>query len=169
MSAGACNDDIDMLYASHGAWLREWLRRRMGCAWRADDLAHDAFCKLIERPRTESLREPRAFLASIARCLVIDDARRARVERTFLDTHSAIMAGAAAPSPEQVVAAIEELTAIVKTLETLPDRARRAFLFARVDGLSHAEIAARLGVSKSRVKQYVARCYARCYAAAYPD
>lgn len=159
--------DIEVLYDSHISWLRDWLRRQTRCSHRAEDLAQDTFSKVIERQPTGPLRDPRAFLATIARCLLIDDARRSRVERAFLEAHEAIMAGACAPDAEQIVAAIEELRIVMAALEEMPERARSAFLLARVDGLGHAEIAARLGVSKSMVKQYVAKAYACCYAAAY--
>ena len=109
----------------------------------------------------------RPYLVAVARRLLIDEARRAEVERTFLEAHAALMLGATAPCPERIAAAIGELNLVLRELSTLSERARRAFLLARVDGVAHAQIAVQLGVSKSMVKQYVAKGYARCYAAAY--
>ncbi|WP_049019952.1 sigma factor, partial [Burkholderia cenocepacia] len=39
--------EIDALYADHHAWLRGWLSRKLGCAHRAADLAHDTFVRLL--------------------------------------------------------------------------------------------------------------------------
>lgn len=167
MTTGAGAIDIDGLYSSHADWLRGWLRKYTRCSERAADLAQDTFCKLVESRTADSPRNPRPYLATVARRLMIDEARRAEVERTFLEAHAALMAGVTAPCPERIAAAIDELSAVLRELETLSYRARRAFLLARLDGLSHADIAAELKVSKSMVKQYVAKGYACCYAAAY--
>lgn len=159
--------DIETLYTTHAAWLRRWLMRRTRCSQQAADLAQDTFCKLIEAGAGIAVRDPRPYMVTVARRLLIDDARRRRVEAAFLDAHAVVLAGAMEASPEQVAAAVDELTAIALVLEALPDRVRRAFLLSRIEGLGHAEIAAELGVSKSMIKQYVARAYAHCYALAY--
>lgn len=164
---GAPASDVEGLYSSHSDWLRGWLSRYTRCSERAADLAQDTFCKLMESRAVAAPDSPRPYLATVARRLMIDAARRANVERTFLEAHATVMAGSTAPCPERIVAAIGELSLVLYQLETLSERARRAFLLARLDGLPHAEIAAELGVSKSMVKQYVAKGYACCYAAAY--
>ena len=167
MLASAAPHDIDALYAAHSAWLRGWLGQRTRCSDRAADLTQDTFCKLIESRPTDAPRDPRPYLATIARRLLIDDVRRAKVERLFLESYETLGDSDSAPSPERIVSAVEELMSVVRALDALPDRVRRGYLLARIEGLSHAEIAQRLGVSKSMVKQYVAKGYARCYAAAY--
>jgi RNA polymerase sigma factor (sigma-70 family) len=167
MTTHAAAIDLSVLYSSHGAWLRGWLRRYTRCSERAADLAQDTFCKLIESRAAEAPHNPRAYLATVARRILIDEVRRAEVERTFLEAHAALVAGTTAPCPERIAAAIAELSVVMRELETLSERARQAFLLARLDGMPHAAIAARLGVSKSMVKQYVAKGYARCYGAAY--
>lgn len=45
-----------------------------------------------------------------------------------------------------------------------PDQPR-AYLLSQIDGLTYADIAAELGVSVSRVRQYMAQALARCYVA----
>ena len=42
--------DLHALYSDHHGWLLGWLRRRLGNAADAADLAHDAFLRLIVRP-----------------------------------------------------------------------------------------------------------------------
>jgi RNA polymerase sigma-19 factor, ECF subfamily len=159
--------DIERLYVSHRAWLCGWLRRQTRSPERAADLAQDTFCKVMESSTEATLHSPRPYLATIARRLLIDDTRRRNVELVFLEAHAAVASGEAGPCPERIAAAIGELTAIVRELERLSERARRAFLLARLDEMSHAEIAAELGVSKSMVRQYVAKGLLCCYAAAH--
>jgi RNA polymerase sigma-70 factor (ECF subfamily) len=159
--------EIEALYASHADWLNAWLRRQTRCPQKAADLVQDTFCRLVNRPDSHPPRVPRTYLATIARRLLIDDARRAKIERAFLDTQFLLTDGAYEPGPDQVAEAIRELMEVTQALDALPERVRRAYLLSRLDGRSHAEIATELGVSKSMVKQYVAKAYGRCYAAAY--
>ncbi|MCW3937997.1 sigma factor-like helix-turn-helix DNA-binding protein, partial [Pseudomonas aeruginosa] len=46
---------------------------------------------------------------------------------------------------------------------------RSAFLYSRLDGMPHAEIAERLGVSVPRVRQYLAQGLRQCYIALYGE
>ncbi|MFV3129028.1 sigma-70 family RNA polymerase sigma factor [Niveispirillum sp. KHB5.9] len=162
--------DFDAFYRDHANWLAVWLRRHARCGHRAADLAQDTFCRLLERPDLSMPDNPRRYLATVARRLLIDDSRRQASERAFLEAYCLLLDGEEAPSPERVAMAVAELAALARLLEELPPKPRRAFLLNRLDGLSYAEISAELGVSVSMVKQYLARALAHCYRAAYgPD
>jgi RNA polymerase sigma-70 factor (ECF subfamily) len=160
--------DIAALYTDHHAWLHNWLRRRHGCTQRAADLAQDTFCRLLEWPELTLTEHPRRYLATVARRLLIDDSRRARAECSFLEAWT-LLADTAAPSPERIATAIDELAAIAQLLDGLPAKARRAFLLSRLDGLGYREIAAELDVSTSMVKQYIARVLSHCYALVWSE
>ena len=54
-------------------------------------------------------------------------------------------------------------------LAKLSSKARSAFLHSRLDGMTHAEIAERLGVSVPRVRQYLAQGIRQCYIALYGE
>lgn len=167
MSAAMSN--IGALYASHADWLHDWLRRRMRCPQKAADLTQDTFCRLLERPDAALPRTPKSYLATIAGRLIIDDARRAKVETALLEAHALLTGDDAHPGPDRIAEAIDELLIVTRALNLLPERARRAYLLSRLEGWSHAEIAHALGVSKSMIKQYVAKAYAHCYAATYGE
>ena len=155
---------ITELYSNHHGWLQGWLRKKLGCAHSAADFAHDTFCRLLSLPEPIELREPRAFLVTTATRLVIDHSRRASIERAYLETWAILQSEACASSPEQHQEAIDTLMAIVVLLEGLPEKVRQAFLLSRLEELPQAEIAERLGVSVSMVKQYMARAMMHCYA-----
>lgn len=72
-----------------------------------------------------------------------------------------------APSAEQLTIISETLAAIAKMLDALPEKCQKAFLMSRLDGMRHSEIASTLGVSKSRVKQYMAKAMLHCYQLSY--
>jgi len=160
---------LHRLYVAHHPWLQDWLRWRVGCPHEAADLAQDTFTRLLQAlargtlPDPHLLRQPRAFLATTARRLLIDEVRRREIERACLEALAHTRAHeASVPSPEEVLAVAQQLCALAVLLEGLPDKARAAFLLYRLDGLRQAEIAAELGVSVSRVKQYVAQAMLHC-------
>jgi RNA polymerase sigma-70 factor (ECF subfamily) len=55
------------------------------CVQDASDLAQDTYMRLL-RQCPEELQEPRAFLATVARSVLIDHCRRMSLERAYLET-----------------------------------------------------------------------------------
>lgn len=162
MSTAACSQDqITALYTEHHGWLQGWLRKKLGCSHRAADFAHDTFLRLLDRDEPVSLREPRAFLTTVAKGLVANHFRRQKIEQAWLDT-LARLPEAETPSPEVRAELIETLLEIDRRLDALGPMIRRAFLLSQLDGLPQVEIAAQLGVSVPTVKRYVARALVAC-------
>lgn len=124
--------------------------------------------RLLGREELKSPREPRAFLVAIAKGLLFDYFRRAALEQAYL-TELMLVPEAEQPSAEEQQMILEDLKNIDRLLGKLSSKARAAFLYNRLDGLSHAEIAERLGVSVPRVRQYLAQGIRQCYIALYGE
>ncbi|MET0335072.1 MAG: sigma-70 family RNA polymerase sigma factor [Rhizobacter sp.] len=144
------------LYANHHGWLYGLLRKKLGCSHRAEDLAHDTFLKVLVSKATPALREPRAFLTTVAHGLVVSHWRRQELEQAYVAA-AEIGASSLASSPEARSMALEELCQIDAMLDGLPAKARQAFLLSRMDGLTYDEVALELGVSERMVKKYMAQ------------
>lgn len=157
---------VQTLYSHHHGWLQAWLRRRLGCTDDASDLAQDTFVRLLGRPAQslapEAMREPRAYLVTVARGLLIDFWRRGELERAYLED-LAHQTPALQPSPEERLAAVQMLQAVDALLRALTPRTREAWLLSRLDGLTQAEIAGRMQVSVPRVRQYLASALRQAY------
>lgn len=153
---------IEHLYVEHHGWLQGWLRQRLNNAADAADLAHDTFVRVLQRRQAPSLLEPRAYLRTIARGLVIDLWRHRDIEQAWLETVAQLPEGEA-PSPEVTALAIEALVAIDRLLDALPTRMRSIFLMAQLDGLPCPRIAERMGVSLSTVERDLAKALRHCY------
>lgn len=151
---------IATLYADHHRWLQSWLRGKLGCAHHAADLAHDTFLRILSA-HPVAIDEPRAYLTTIARGLLVDHWRRRKLETAWLETLAALPP-AAMPSPEARALALEALVKIDALLDALKPRVRAAFLLAQLDGLSYREIGARLGVGERMVKKYMAQAMVHC-------
>lgn len=162
------SDLVGALYRDHRGWLLAWLRRNVACAQRAEDLSQDTFVRLLGREELKAPREPRAFLVAIAKGLLFDYFRRAALEQAYL-TELMLIPESEQPSVEEQQLILEDLKHIDRLLGKLSSKARAAFLYNRLDGLGHAEIAKRLGVSVPRVRQYLAQGVRQCYIALYGE
>lgn len=150
------------LYEAHHSWLVGLLRRRLGNACDAFDLAQDAFIRLLLRPRHfDSHEGARAYLSVVAKGLCIDLWRRREIERTWLEALAA-HADAVAPSAEDRAIVLETLFEIDLMLQRLTHKVRNAFILAQVHGMSYREIGAELGVSERMVKRYMAQAMFHC-------
>lgn len=164
MSPPPCtaSPDLATLYSDHHGWLQDWLRRRLGNAFDAADLAHDTFLRLLRS--LEPVREPRAYLTTIAHGLVVNHWRRQDLERAYRET-LATVADTQAPSPEEGALLLEALCELDALLNQLNPKARTAFLLAQLEGYTYIEIAARLDVSERMVKKYMAQAMLHCLTA----
>jgi RNA polymerase sigma factor (sigma-70 family) len=149
------------LYASHGSWLESWLRRRLGNRHDAADLAHDTFLRILARRDVDAIEQPRAYLATVARGLMVNWCQRQALERAYLEALSAQPEGSA-PSPEQRLAVLQSLQSIDAALDQMPGVVRRTFLLAQLDGLKYEDIARELKLSLSTVKRHMKAAFVQC-------
>jgi RNA polymerase sigma factor (sigma-70 family) len=157
------HQEVATLYGDHHGWLQGWLRKKLGNAFDAADLAQDVFMRLLVRKVSLDLIEPRAYLSTIARGLVVEHWRRRELELAWLET-LAQLPEAEAPSPESRLVFLETLIAIDRMLDQLKPAVRQAFLLAQLEGLTCPQIAERIGVSLATVERYIAAALRHCYA-----
>lgn len=119
--------------------------------------------RILQRRQPIGVHQPRAFLSTIARGLVIDHWRRRELETAWLET-LAVLPEPEAPSPERRMIILEALIEIDRVLDRLKPAVRTAFLLAQLDGLTCPHIAEHLGVSRATAERYIAQALRACYA-----
>lgn len=155
---------VSALYIEHHHWLLAWLRRKIGCPHSAADLSHDTFVRVLGHPQAlAQVREPRAWLTTIAHGLIVDQTRRRALERAYLEALAGLPEGTC-PSPEDQAIVIDCLAHIDAMLNGLHPKARTVLLLSRFDGLGYSEIARRMGVSLSTVEKHMAAALRHCLA-----
>lgn len=166
----ASQEKMHALYCEHQGWLFGWLRRKLGCAQHAADLTQDTFLRIItSRDALLAMREPRAYLTTTAKRILVDQARHQRIEAAYLEALQAFAHHAdASPSPEHILQTVQALAEIEAALDGLSSNARQAFLLHYLDGLTHAAIAAQLGVSTRMIQKYLIQALAHCARAQEP-
>ncbi len=155
----AANAALAGLYQAHATELNGFARRRVG-RQEAEDVVQDAYLHLLQRGTAATLEQPRAYLFRIAANLAVDFARKARTRLRYagegLDFD---VDAAAAADPEATAGAAMELARLRACLSKLPPACREAFLMKRIEGLTHAEIAEKLGISVRTVDRFMVRAW----------
>lgn len=162
------SDPITALYSEHKGWLHGWLCKKLGCAHNAADLAQDTFIRIVmafngKDDATSQLREPRAYLTTVATRVLSNHYRRLSLEQAYTEALRQ-MPEAVAPAPEHRLIILETLNEIDALLDALPHKARTVFLAAQLDGLTYNEIALEYGIAPRSVRRYMALAFERCLA-----
>ena len=150
--------NIRQLFERHYPSLVWYLQGKLGDRDLAEDLAQEAFVRLLEKPP----RAPDAWLYVVAGNLARDaqrgELRRAR-HLTMLgdDARDAVES---APGAEATMCSAEESALVQETLAMLPER-DAALLVMRADDVSYREIAAAIGVAPASVGPLLARAQQR--------
>jgi DNA-directed RNA polymerase specialized sigma subunit, sigma24 homolog len=113
-----------------------------------------------------SLNEPRAYLTTIAKRLLVNHWRRGTIEKAYLERLSAYPEEIAISAEESAII-LEVLRDIDELLNQLPTKVRSAFLMAQLDDLTYVEIGHRLGVSDRMVRKYMAQAMFQCLNAGF--
>lgn len=152
---------VQHIYEQHHSWLFGWLKGRLHDACDAADVAHDTFVRILGSRNAAQIREPKDYLATIARGLVIDRYRRRAIESAYLETLIA-RPEATAISEEDKALIIETLVAVDKALTSLGLRTQRIFMLSQIEGLTYQQIAQQLKVSLTTVKKHMIRALTEC-------
>lgn len=147
---------IAALFADEHVRLRSHLVRRGVPAPAAADAVQDAFLRLMRAPINE-ICDLRAYLRRIAETVVIDAARRRSRAAKVIDPFASCDESVPDPAPLADAAMItaEEFAALRAAVRELPPRSRTVLVLHKFDGLSYAEVAARLGISRNTVMAHM--------------
>ncbi|SEO01589.1 RNA polymerase sigma-70 factor, ECF subfamily [Duganella sp. CF517] len=159
LAASLHSEQVKSIYDAHHGWLECWLRKRLGNASDAADIAQDTFVRVLAREM--AIREPRAMLTTIAQGMVANFYRRRDIELAY-EQALAAWPEQHAMSPETRAIMLETLVEIDALLSNLAPLVREAFLLSQLDGMAQADIAARLGISLATVKRHIAKAMLHC-------
>ncbi|WP_449467042.1 RNA polymerase sigma factor [Stenotrophomonas humi] len=138
--------------------LRNWLQRRLSVRQDADDVIQETYAILASMPDVSHVRQPRAYVYTVAQSVVLQQLRRAQVvsiEAVAEIDHVAISGDEVCP--ERTASSRQELARIGALIDGLPDKCREAFVLRRVEGYSQREIAQRMQISENTVEKHICK------------
>ncbi|MEM9046579.1 MAG: sigma-70 family RNA polymerase sigma factor [Pseudomonadota bacterium] len=122
-----------------------------------EDIAQTAFERVLERQKSTEIRNIDAYLWRTARNLVLKEKRRDHVRSRYDFEVEHIffpLKGNDCPT-ERIIEARQQLRSLNAVLREIPLKQRRAFLLHKVEKLSVAQVARRMGVGKTTAYKYI--------------
>ncbi|MBG0810725.1 sigma-70 family RNA polymerase sigma factor [Methylosinus sp. H3A] len=147
---------LDKLYQDYAPALRRFARRRVG-AQESEDIVQDIYLHALQRVDVTKLESPRAYLFRIAANLSVDAIRRDRIRSRYVEEAARAADQAERSNSGDTIAMLMELQKLCASLERLPPLLREIFLLKRLEHLTSAEIATRVGISVRTVERLLAR------------
>lgn len=143
------------LYHHNGHWLARSLKRRFGDQ-DGEDLVQETWLRVASTVSLAEIRHPKAFLLRIATNLAWNRRRRRELAQRA--------EAAAGTNIGRIDADQADNVMLAQIVLGLPESVRDVFLLSRIDGLTNAQIADRLGISPKTVEGRMTRALAHCAA-----
>jgi len=128
----------------------------------AEDIVQDLFVRIGQLDPAFQPENPTAFLFQSGRNIwlnhVRSQSRGTQRDNDWQDTQTTRInqdVVADAPSADDDLTARQRLAAMNVALRELPEKTQRIFTLHKVEGIRQADVAARLGISKSSVDKHV--------------
>ena len=149
-------------FLSGYAELLRHVTRRLGRDAEAVDVIQDTFLRIHRIPAGAEIHNARSYLYRMADNQALDHLRERQSRQRYISSDEYLDPVDEAPSPEAIVDYRQRLTLLQKAIAELPARQKEVFLLHKFDGLSHTEIAERLGITRSAVEKLVMKALAHC-------
>ncbi len=138
--------------------LRAWLQRRLPVHQDVDDVIQETYAILAALEDVSHVRQPRAYVYSVAQSVVLQQLRRAQVVSIEAVAEiERVAASGEEACPERTASSRQELARIGALIDSLPDKCRQAFVLRRVEGYSQREIAQRMQISENTVEKHICK------------
>lgn len=154
---------IQEVIRNHHDALIRFLRRRLSIADDANDVAQEAYIRMMKYEGSSDIKSPSAMLFRIAVNVANDYGRAAQVRAASshvpIDDFSLV---SDAPSVERHISARQDLDQLLDVIDALPPKCKQVFLLSRARGMTYPQIAAHCGISVKMVEKQISRALAAC-------
>ena len=143
--------------------LRKLIERRLNRRSDAEDVLQETFALVFEAEKKQRIDHPKSYLYRTAANLVArENSRVSNKLVRYMEDFEDCDLSSNEPSAFDHVAGKQELEAFRRAIATLSPQCRKVFILRKVHGLSHQEIADRLGLSVSTTSKHLAKALERC-------
>ena len=150
-------------YTRNGPSLKRFISRFLRSPPDIEDIAQEAFLRAYAVERSRPIEQPKSFLFRIAKHLALSQlTRKSRQITDYIEDSTDPEVVQLENSAEEEVSARQILALHCEAVAELPPQCREAYLLRKVQGLSHKEIAAELGIAVSTVEKHLMKAVAQC-------
>ncbi len=154
---------LEALCREHHRALVAFLQCRLQSPSDAQEVAQEAYVRMLTLERPEQVDDLRAYLFRTASNLAMDRLRSRSVHARAVD-EVAVREPLTAPAPERRAMALERLIGLRQALGELPPKTREAFMAHMIEGLDFGVVARAMKLSERMVRYHVTRALAHCRA-----
>ena len=147
----------------HEPKIRAWLQARFPALRDVDDLIQETYLRVLRARRAGNLEHPKAYLFATARNAALDRFRRNKIirfESLAEITDSSVLVDTTDAS--QTGERDQDFVALADAIRALPERCREVLVLRKRHGLSHREIADKLGISPHTVNAQITVAIVKC-------
>ena len=154
---------VSASFVENRSFIKRFLARFFSDQQDIEDVAQEAYLRAFVAEQQKEIEQPKAFLFRIAKNIALTQlSKKSKKITDYLeecDASVVIEYGATADSEAE---ALESFGLYCEAVAALPVKCRQVFLFRKVHGLSHKEIAERMSLSVSSVEKYLLRGILGC-------
>ena len=151
------------LFREHNRTLIAFLSSRLDSVAEAQEVAQEAYVRLLRLENPEQVGFLRAYLFRIASNLAVDRLRQRSVRSEAIE-ENLFEEWLDTPVPERRALAVDQLQLVREALRELPRKTSAAFVMHAIDGQGFDAIARTMKLTERMVRYHVARAMAHCRA-----
>lgn len=155
---------------AHERDLRAFLSRCLPYRDEVSDVVQETYARLLalSPDRRRAVRSWRAFLFTTARNIAMDHLRR----RDMVSLEAlpetiggdVVWSGGEESRPDEIVNLTQERRLLAQVIASLPQKCRQVLTLRKIHGLSHKEIALRMGIAEHTVEKHISHGVRLCAA-----
>ena len=143
-------------YLQNQSVLRSYISRFLVSSHEIDDVSQETFLRAYNAEKKKVIDEPKAFLFRIAKNLMLSELKKTSRKVTDyiddIDHYDLLDEGL---KLEDDIMAQQKLGIYCEAVASLPPKRRKVVLMKKVYGMSHKEIAQRMGTTVSAVEKHL--------------
>lgn len=142
-------------YLQNQSLLRGYISRFLVSSHEIDDVSQETFLRAYNAEQKKTIAEPKAFLFRIAKNLMLSEFRKKSNKVTDYIEDFENPDFDEGLNLEDNIIAQQKLGIFCEAVASLPPKRRKVILMKKVYGMSHKEIAERMGTSVSAVEKHL--------------
>ena len=147
----------------HEPALRAYVKVRFPSLTDIDDLIQETFARILRTHEAGGVRSPKALLFTTARNAALDLLRRRQVVQfESLANMAELSVLEDRPGTAETLSREQELQLLEEAVQSLPARCQQILILKKIDGLSYAEIGAKLGIKANTISAQLTIGVLRC-------
>ena len=155
---------IDVYLENQGI-LRSYISRFLVSSHEIDDVSQETFLRAYNAEQSTTITEPKAFLFRVAKNLMLSEFKKKSHKATdYLDEDDRSEVLDSGLRLEDDVIAQQKLGIYCEVVASLPPKRRKVILMKKVYGMSHKDIAERMGTTVSAVEKHLLLGGQKCMA-----